>query len=103
MVCLNRGMKPKAVVAELHNRNRELAEYLTKQKIPLKKKTGFYVGPNNRGCRRWCVHQPFCGYRWPYFNMALSAFDVVPSRHIPNRLAPVAIFHDIEEKLSLTL
>lgn len=103
MACLNRGMKPKAVVAELHDRNRELAEYLKKQKIPLKKKTGFMLAQTIVGVVGGAFISPFAAIGGLISIWQFSTFDAVPSGHIPNRLAPVAVFHDIEEQLSLTL
>jgi hypothetical protein len=103
MACLNRGMKPKAVVAELRDRNREMVEYLKKQKIPLKKKAGFMLAQTLVGAVGGAFISPFAAIGGFISIWQFSAFDAAPSNQLPNRLAPVAVFHDIEEKLGLEL
>ena len=103
MACLNRGMKPKAVVAELRDRNRELVEYLKKQKIPLKKKAGFMLAQTLVGAVGGAFISPFAAIGGLISIWQFSAFDAAPSNQLPNRLAQVAAFHDIEKKLGLKL
>lgn len=103
MACLNRGMTPNAVVAELRDRNREMVEYLKKQKIPLKKKAGFMLAQTIVGAVGGAFISPFAAIGGLISIWQFSAFDAAPSNQLPNRLAPVAVFHDIEEKLGLEL
>ena len=103
MACLNRGMTPKAVVAELRDRNREMVEYLKKQKIPLKKKAGFMLAQTIVGAVGGAFISPFAAIGGLISIWQFSSFDAIPDSQLPNRLAPVAVFHDIEEKLGLKL
>jgi hypothetical protein len=103
MACLNRGMTPKAVVAELRDRNHELAAYLKKQKIPLKKKAGFMLAQTIVGAVGGAFISLFEAIGGLISIWQFSAFDAMPNSQLPNRLAPVAAFHDIEEKLGLKL
>jgi len=103
MTCLNRGMSAEAVVAELRDRNRELIEYLEKQKIPLRKKTCFMLAQTLLGALGGSFISPLGAIGGLISVWKFATFDAHPSIQLPNRLAPVAAFHDIEEKLGLSL
>lgn len=103
MTCINRGMSADAVVAELRDRSRELVEYLKKQDIPLRKKTGFMLSQTLFGAIGGAFINPIAAIGGLISIWQFSALDAVPNMQVPNRLAPVAVFHDIEEKLGTTL
>jgi hypothetical protein len=103
MTCLNRGMSAKAVVAELRDRNRELIEFLKKQKIPLRKKAGFMLAQTLVSAIAGAFMNPFAALGGVISVWEFAASNAQPDIQLPNRLAPVAVFHDIEEKLNLSL
>lgn len=101
MSCLNRGMSATAIIAELKDRNQELNEYLQKQNIPLRKKAGFMLAQTCVGA----IGGAF-GNLLPAIGGLLSIWqfktlDTSPIMQLPDRLSPVADFHDIEEKTGL--
>ena len=103
MTCLSRGMKPKAIVEELTDRNRELAEYIRKQKIPVYKKTGFMLASVALGVVGGAFIHPLAAVGGLLSVWQFAAFDAVPGLEVPNRLRPVAGFYDVEEKMGVGL
>jgi hypothetical protein len=103
MMCLYRGMSAKAVVAELCDRNREIFEYLKKQHIPVRKKAGFMLAQTLVKIIGGAFINPFAAIGELFSICQFSTIEAEPNMQLPNRLAPVAVFHDIEEKLGLNL
>lgn len=103
MTCLNRGMSAKAVVSELRDRNRELIEYLKKQGVPLRKKAGFMLAQTLLSAIGGVFIDPLAAIGGLITIWQFAAIDAHPNMQLPNRLAPVAAFHDIEDKLGLSL
>ena len=103
MTCLNRGMSAKAVMAELRDRNRDLNEYIKKQHIPVRKKAGFMLASTLLGVIRGAFGDPLAAGGGLLSIWQFATLDAKPKLQIPNRLAPVAAFYDIESKLGLML
>jgi len=103
MTCLSRGISAKAVVAELRDRNRELTAYLKKQGVPLRKKTGFMLAQTLVGAIGGAFIHPLAAIGGLISIWRFATLDAEPSVQLPNRLAPVAAFHDVEDKLGLSL
>jgi hypothetical protein len=103
MNCLSRGMSPKAVVAELRDRNLEMVDYLQKQKIPLQKKAAFMLAQTLASVIAGSFSAPFGAIGGLISLWQFAKFDIKPNDDLPNRLLPVAAFHDIENKLNLSL
>ncbi len=103
MTCLNRGMSAIAVVAELRDRSADLVEYLAKQNIPLRKKTGFMLAQTVLGAIGGAFINPLAAIGGLISLWQFSTIDAEENVQLPNRLAPVAAFHDMEEKIGLSL
>jgi hypothetical protein len=101
MTCLNRGMSAKAVVAELRDRNRELITFMEKQKIPVRKKTAFMLAQTFMSALAGVFASPAGAIGGLLTVWQFAKFDAAPEVLPPNRLQPVAAFHDIDTKLGL--
>jgi hypothetical protein len=101
MNCLKRGIAPHAIVSELRDRNRDLINYIKKQKVPIRKKTGFMLAKTMLGAIGGAFINPVSAISeiisvWKFVNMEMD-----PNIQAPYHLQPVAAFHDIEEKIGL--
>jgi hypothetical protein len=95
-------MSAKAIVAELKERNQDLNEYLVKQKIPLRKKAGFMLAQTLVGAIGGVFVNPIAAIGG-LISIWQFKTDVSPHVQLPNRLAPVAAFHDVKEELGLSI
>lgn len=101
--CISSGIKPKAIVAEMRDLNKELIYYMEKQKIPLIKKTGFFLLSTLVGVLAGSYLTPLAALGgaisiWKFLDMEFRQ-----NIQVPNRLQPVAAFPDIERKIGLKL
>jgi len=103
MTCIARGMAARAVVAELRDRNRELREYMEKQKIPVRNKTAFMLAQTLVSGLAASFLHPMGAIGGLLSIWQFTKFDAATSPQVPNRLAPVAAFHDIEINMGLIL
>lgn len=103
MTCLQRGMKPKAIVAELRELNQELADFMQKQKIATYKRTGFMLAQVSLGIIGGTFFHPLAAVGGLLSIWQFAAFDAIPSTDVPSRLAPVAGFYDINKSVGVGL
>ena len=95
--CLARGIKPRAIVAELTDRSRELNAFLAKEKIPVRKKSaGVFI----KVLAGLFTISPVSGIGALMYLWQVSQ-DVNVKPAIPRRLEPVAAFHELEERTDI--